>query len=187
MHPWWRERGKGPQSVQVEHVCREPLPPKGIIHLNLKPDNVAADARSNSIKLIDFGLSASFAPGQKLNRFWGTLPYCAPEIIQGQEYECPLVDIWSLGVTLFLMLTERCPFKASTSRQLQKLMVQVSYDILQYISEDAHNLIQQMLMVDPTQKPTLEQAMEHPWLSQGQKSSPSPSSQPLHKHPDPSS
>ncbi|KAG3271108.1 hypothetical protein H1C71_023914 [Ictidomys tridecemlineatus] len=59
------------------------------------------------------------------------------------------------------MLTGRRPFKVSTTEALQKLIVQVSYDIPLHMSAGAHSLIQQILMVDPTQKPTLKQILRH--------------------------
>ncbi|MBZ3876526.1 Sperm motility kinase 2B, partial [Sciurus carolinensis] len=148
-------------------------------------ENFVVDNRGGKVKLIDFGLSARVRPGQKLTSFWGTLPYRAPEIVLKQEYEGPPADVWSLGVTLFLMLTGRRPFKASTAKGLQRLIVQASYELPAHLSQEARSLLQQMLTVDPAQRPTLEQVMGHPWLSQGQEAPPGPCGQPLPSRPDP--
>ncbi|KAF7465798.1 Hypothetical predicted protein [Marmota monax] len=85
---------------------------KDIVHLDLKPEKVVVDVSSN-VKLIRFG----------------TLLYGAPEIIRGKEYECPLADVWSLGMVLYSVLTGRGPFVASTSRLLKKLIEQGTYNI----------------------------------------------------------
>ncbi|VTJ77792.1 Hypothetical predicted protein [Marmota monax] len=169
------------EMVRVVYYCHE----KGVVHLDLKPENFVVDARGH-IKLIDFGLSTSFTPGQKLHDFRGTLQYCAPEIIQDKGFEGPPADVWSLGVTLYFMLTGTRPFRTSNTNELQKQILQGSYDLPPHLSKGACSLIQQILEVNPKQRPTLEQVMGHPWLRQGEDSSPRRRpSKPLPKRPDP--
>ncbi|XP_027790340.2 sperm motility kinase 2B-like [Marmota flaviventris] len=168
------------EMVHVVHYCHE----KGIAHLDLKPENFVVDAKGH-MKLIDFGLSMSFTPGQKLTGFRGTLLYSAPEIIQGKGFEGPPADVWSLGITLYFMLSGTRPFKRSTTEGLKKRILEASYSIPPHMSEEASDLIQQILTLDPKQRPTLEQIMRHPWLTQDEHSSPRRPSQPLPKRPDP--
>lgn len=102
------------QIVGAVQYCHE----KGIAHLDLKPENVLLDA-SGKMKLKDFALSTRFTAGQKLSRFWGTLLYFAPEVVQWEEYKGPLADIWSLGVLLYFMLTGSRPLMANTTGEVR--------------------------------------------------------------------
>ncbi|XP_047410664.1 sperm motility kinase 2B-like [Sciurus carolinensis] len=168
------------QIVWAVQYCHR----NGIVHMDLKPDNVVVDA-SGKAKLIDFGLSTRFTAGKKLKRFWGTLLYVAPEIVRRKEFEGPPADIWSLGVLLFAMLTGKCPFLASSNRKVRKLIRQGTYDIPQHVSEGAKSLIRDILTMDPRQRPTIDQVLGHPWLTQGVEASPSPRGEALPKLPDP--
>ncbi|XP_047410330.1 sperm motility kinase 4A-like [Sciurus carolinensis] len=163
----------------VQHCHRN-----GIVHLDLKPDNVVVDA-SGRVKLIDFGLSTRFTPGRKLNRFWGTLFYIAPEIVCEKLFEGPPADVWSLGVLLYAMLTGRCPFAASTDGKVKRLIRRGTYHIPQHVSEDAQRLIRDILTINPRQRPTIDQVLGHPWLTRGEEASASPACEALPKLPDP--
>lgn len=67
------------------------------------------DADSN-IKIADFGFSNEFSAGSKLDTFCGSPPYAAPELFQGKKYDGPEVDIWSLGVILYTLVSGSLPF-----------------------------------------------------------------------------
>uniref|UniRef100_A0A8D2I0N2 non-specific serine/threonine protein kinase n=1 Tax=Urocitellus parryii TaxID=9999 RepID=A0A8D2I0N2_UROPR len=155
------------EMVHVVHYCHE----KGVAHLDLKPENFVLDVKGH-LKLIDFGLSMSFTPGQKLTGFRGTLLYSAPEMVKGKGFEGPPADVWSLGVSLYFMLSGTRPFKMSTTEGLKKRILEVSYSIPPHVSEEASDLIQQILTLDPKQRPTLEQILRHPWLTQDEHFSP---------------
>ncbi|XP_058442355.1 sperm motility kinase 2B-like [Marmota monax] len=156
---------------------------KGMVHRDLKPKNIMLDAKGH-IKLIDFGFSTWVTPGQKLKESWGTLSYIAPEIIQRKAYEGPPVDIWSLGVTLYFMLTGKLPFMGSTRKETMRQIVLGLYRDPPHVSLAAQMLIYQMLTLDPRKRPTAKQILRHIWLMQGEQHLP-PHHEALLKHPDP--
>ncbi|XP_077648509.1 sperm motility kinase 2B-like [Urocitellus parryii] len=157
---------------------------KDIAHRDLKVENIMLDARGN-IKLLDFGISMKFRPGQKLSGFQGTLPYVAPEIIQRQEYEGPLVDAWSLGVILFYMLSGRRPFRKIFPWDLARQIVEARYHIPDHVPTQARRLIRKMLNKNPAHRPSVEEILQHPWLKEGEEYSAHQFTEPQPKRPDP--
>jgi 5'-AMP-activated protein kinase catalytic alpha subunit len=81
----------------------------GIVHRDLKPENLLLD-QNRMLKIVDFGLSNQYKPGERLKTACGSPCYAAPEMIAGKKYECLNVDIWSCGIILYAMLCGYLPF-----------------------------------------------------------------------------
>ena len=77
----------------------------------MKPENLLLDSEKKIIKIVDFGLSNEYKPGETLITACGSPCYAAPEMIAGKRYHGLDVDIWSSGVTLYAMLVGYLPFE----------------------------------------------------------------------------
>lgn len=134
-----------------------------VIHRDLKPENVMVGV-DGSIKLIDFGFANMYHPRGYLETNCGSPLYAAPEIVQGVRYVGPEVDVWSLGVILFAILTGTLPFEDEQLKGLYAKICAGSYTIPSFLSAGARDLIRKMLCVDPLKRLTIEQVVSHPWV-----------------------
>lgn len=81
----------------------------GISHRDLKPENILLDFDYN-VKLVDFGLSNYFRPGELLSTACGSPCYAPPEMVAGKPYDGFISDVWSLGIIFFVMICGYLPF-----------------------------------------------------------------------------
>ncbi|XP_075304283.1 MAP/microtubule affinity-regulating kinase 3a isoform X3 [Odontesthes bonariensis] len=162
-------RAKFRQIVSAVQYCHQ----KHIVHRDLKAENLLLDADMN-IKIADFGFSNEFTMGNKLDTFCGSPPYAAPELFQGKKYDGPEVDVWSLGVILYTLVSGSLPFDGQNLKELRERVLRGKYRIPFYMSTDCENLLKRFLVLNPAKRGTLEvredaenQIMKDRWINAG--------------------
>ncbi|XP_035230991.1 MAP/microtubule affinity-regulating kinase 3-like isoform X7 [Stegodyphus dumicola] len=155
-------RAKFRQIVSAVQYCHQ----KRIIHRDLKAENLLLDGEMN-IKIADFGFSNEFVPGQKLDTFCGSPPYAAPELFQGKKYDGPEVDVWSLGVILYTLVSGSLPFDGANLKELRERVLRGKYRIPFYMSTDCENLLKKFLVLNPSKRASLEAIMKDKWMNIG--------------------
>ncbi|XP_009293784.1 serine/threonine-protein kinase MARK2 isoform X40 [Danio rerio] len=156
-------RAKFRQIVSAVQYCHQ----KCIVHRDLKAENLLLDADMN-IKIADFGFSNEFTLGNKLDTFCGSPPYAAPELFQGKKYDGPEVDVWSLGVILYTLVSGSLPFDGQNLKELRERVLRGKYRIPFYMSTDCENLLKKFLVLNPTKRGSLEQQiMKDRWMNVG--------------------
>ncbi|XP_069990828.1 MAP/microtubule affinity-regulating kinase 3 isoform X19 [Penaeus vannamei] len=155
-------RAKFRQIVSAVQYCHQ----KKIIHRDLKAENLLLDSEM-VIKIADFGFSNEFTPGNKLDTFCGSPPYAAPELFQGKKYDGPEVDVWSLGVILYTLVSGSLPFDGSNLKELRERVLRGKYRIPFYMSTDCENLLKKFLVLNPARRASLETIMKDRWMNIG--------------------
>ena len=136
---------------------------KGAVHRDLKPENLLVDDDMNLV-LADFGF-ATFKKIDKLTSFRGTMSYMAPEIKERKTYNGKQVDIFSLGVLLFISVLGFFPFREATKDdyfykfilegRIDKYWEKLSDSKCDHLSAEFKNLLIKMFSYDPEQRPTI--------------------------------
>jgi len=147
----------------------------GIAHRDLKPENIlSADSNDTEvIKIADFGFSKNFGE-EKLMTSCGSPGYVAPEVLTCESYD-KSVDMWSVGVIIYILLCGYPPFYADNAPALFKKIMDVKYDFddpsWDDVSNDAKDLIRNLLVKDPKSRFTAQACLNHPWVLENSKSS----------------
>ncbi|KAM3874324.1 testis-specific serine/threonine-protein kinase 3-like [Diretmus argenteus] len=142
---------------------------KGIVHRDLKCDNLLLD--NLDLKVCDFGLSRKVKYSAKSHAVvlsttnCGTKQYMAPEVIKKIPYDPKAADVWSMGVTLYEMLTGYLPFSSKDKRLLQRQMEhRIAYPITVSVSPEVKDLILCMLHPVAEERIQLHGILNHPWV-----------------------
>ncbi|KAK3256412.1 hypothetical protein CYMTET_34455 [Cymbomonas tetramitiformis] len=155
------------QLAEAVQECHK----KGIMHRDVKPENVLLTDNSESpgVKLTDFGLSTFFSPGQKFlgeRHMVGTTLYAAPEVLKQLYSE--EADVWSCGVTLYVMLCGRLPFNGDTEDEIFQAVLVGHLDLQSApwhtIPETAKEVVEGLLNRAPKHRITLGEFLTHQWI-----------------------
>merc|ERR1719291_1578291 len=142
-----------------------------VCHRDLKPENFLFMTKDpiekNLLKIIDFGLSCQFEANQVLTTKAGTPYYVAPQVLAGKYDQ--MSDLWSCGVIMYVMLCGYPPFFGETDAEvLSKVRLgNFSFNAADWknVSEDAKNLIRLLLKMNPRDRYTAEQTLNHEWIA----------------------
>ena len=143
-----------------------------IVHRDIKPQNIlyfegySADDIIN-VRLTDFGLSVPLDGDGLTSGVVGTIPYLAPEVIAKTRYGRP-ADMWSLGVTIYYLLTNLQLFDESNSTVLRVEISRCDFDLdnIDDVSNEAKDFLKKILRKNPSKRLTAEAALQHPWFDQ---------------------
>ncbi|TKA54446.1 hypothetical protein B0A53_03139 [Rhodotorula sp. CCFEE 5036] len=133
---------------------------EGVVHRDLKLENVLLDENVN-VKIADLGFGREFEKGRFMDTRVGTLGYMAPEVVAGQRYLGEEVDIWSLGVILYALLTGSLPFDDDDEGVMRQLILECKYQVPSWLDPDAASLVRSILVLDPLRRASLKDILSH--------------------------
>ncbi|XP_031121383.1 calcium-dependent protein kinase 17-like [Ipomoea triloba] len=152
--------------VQIVHTCHT----MGVIHRDLKPENflLLSKDENSPLKATDFGLSVFYKQGDVFKDIVGSAYYIAPEVLR-RRYG-PEVDIWSVGVMLYILLCGVPPFWAESEHGIFNAILRGHLDFSTEpwpaISPGAKDLVRKMLNSDPKQRLSAAEVLNHAWIKE---------------------
>ena len=162
--------------VQLLHAV-DYLHQQGIVHRDLKLENLLYydDTPGSKILVADFGLSDYLCDLDENSPVCGTPGYMAPELLSRSGPISFASDVWSIGVVTYMLLAGYPPFYAGPNDDEQELIKQIIAADYTFhpqswssVSEEAKDFVRKLLTVDPTKRPSCEEALDHAWLSKSQ-------------------
>jgi serine/threonine protein kinase len=142
----------------------------GITHRDIKPENILMtdDTEEADIRLVDFGLSKIIGPDQNCKEPYGTISYVAPEVLLEKPYT-KAVDLWSIGITTYLLLAGYLPFDHESSER--EIARQTVHDAVRWgsawktLSKEAKIFVESLLKKDPSSRMDIKQSLESEWIT----------------------
>ena len=175
---YWNAERDGYAEREVREILRmalsglEALHSHSVVHRDLKPENLLLMDRRGTglvdLRIADFGAAHILQPSEVVTQRAGTPGHMAPEILSGQAYGLP-VDLWSLGVILFTLLSGRPPFDGRDEAKEEKDIIagrwSMSHDPnWNVVSEEAKGVVKALLATDPKHRPRVDEALQLPWM-----------------------
>ncbi|OHT12605.1 CBL-interacting protein kinase 5 [Tritrichomonas foetus] len=148
-----------------DQICRaiEYCHSFNVAHRDLKPENILIE-KFPLVRVTDFGLCGYIEDDIKMTTFCGSTAYCAPECLSKIEYDGRMADIWSLGVILYVMVTGDSPWDNNTGKMIQQIK-NADYNLPTNLSDDCRDLISKMIRINPKERITIKEVLEHPFMS----------------------
>lgn len=137
----------------------------GVCHRDIKVENILITDNGNRIVLADWGYAANI--NKNLTKSCGSVHYAAPEIIKGIEYKGTQIDVWSLGVVLYVMVTGKFPFNDDSVKWVMRKIVEGKLIYYPQMSKELVDLLSHILVISGDHRLKLKQILKHPWLSYG--------------------
>ncbi|KAI9890571.1 MAG: hypothetical protein M1814_003911 [Vezdaea aestivalis] len=139
---------------------------KSCVHRDLKLENILLDKHEN-VKLCDFGFTREYeGKASYLQTFCGTVCYSAPEMLKSEKYAGEKVDVWSLGVILYALLTGELPFDDDQDMITKRKILNEDPKWPNHLTEDSRHLLGLLLSKRPLLRPSLADILAHPFLSE---------------------
>ncbi|CAI0375314.1 unnamed protein product [Linum tenue] len=136
-----------------------------ICHRDLKLENTLLDGSpAPRLKICDFGYSKSSLLHSRPKSTVGTPAYIAPEVLSRREYDGKLADVWSCGVTLYVMLVGAYPFEDQDDPKNFRKTINYKIPDYVHISQDCRHLISRIFVANPLKRVTIKEIKSHPWF-----------------------
>ncbi|KAI8809704.1 kinase-like domain-containing protein [Cladochytrium replicatum] len=136
-----------------------------VVHRDIKLENIRYCESADLVKVLDFGFAAFHSETSNLRTNCGSPCYAAPEIYLNKPYKGPEVDVWSLGVCLYGMVTGGLPFDGPSFRVLSERIKKAKVHYPPYVSAGLRHLISRMLAPSAEERSPLHEVIQHPWVN----------------------
>ena len=134
-----------------------------ICHRNIRTEHILFD-KNKRPKIIGFGYCDFYEPGKKLAGAYGSLCYACPEILDMQDYDAELADVWSLGVILYVMICGYLPFSEENDEKNKNLILNGKVEYPKEISNKLKDLLKHMIDTNPNKRYNFQRILNHPWV-----------------------
>lgn len=153
------------QMLEALQYCHH----HNVVHRDLKPENFVLEANGTDMRLIDFGCAVVAKDEQVIDDIAGSPYYVAPEVL-GREQRTGKIwkaaDMWSIGVIIFLLVVGYPPFNGGNQDEIFKKIAIGTYRFPEKkgLSKDVQDLVAKLLVKNPRNRLTVDQAIHHPWI-----------------------